>query len=295
MDTKKISALLLAVEMGSLTAAANELGYTQSGMTHMMNSLEDELGVSLLIRSKTGVHLSPSGQLLLPELQALISAADTLATKANSMKAQSFSNINLGTFASVSRTWLPSIVADFNEKNPETDVTITMGDMTGLYNGVRNEHFDCAIVSYQESLAQGLSWVPLRDDELVAIIPEAPAWTKPSFSVENFAGKQFLMPSSGFDMDVMPIFNNNKSTPHFRYTNMDDGAIASMVEHGLGVSILSELIVRDMVNDMQMLPLDPPAYRKLGIIVSSRRIGEKHIRRFIQCATATINEIYKEN
>ena len=43
MDTKKIRALLTALDTGSLTAAAEELGYTQSGLTHMMNSLEDEL------------------------------------------------------------------------------------------------------------------------------------------------------------------------------------------------------------------------------------------------------------
>ena len=61
MDSKKVSALLTAIDRGSLTAAAAELGYTQSGLTHMMNSLEDELGVSLLIRSKGGVRLSPTG------------------------------------------------------------------------------------------------------------------------------------------------------------------------------------------------------------------------------------------
>ena len=54
MDTKKTRALLLALEKGSLTAAAEELGYTQSGLTHMMNSLEDEAGISLLVRSKVG-------------------------------------------------------------------------------------------------------------------------------------------------------------------------------------------------------------------------------------------------
>ena len=75
MDSKKVSALLTAIDRGSLTAAAAELGYTQSGLTHMMNSLEDELGVSLLIRSKGGVRLSPTGQELLPKLKGFADAA----------------------------------------------------------------------------------------------------------------------------------------------------------------------------------------------------------------------------
>ena len=75
MDTKKTRALLTALEKGSLTAAAEELGYTQSGLTHMMNSLEDELGLKLLVRSKGGVRLSPSVQELLPRLRALYESA----------------------------------------------------------------------------------------------------------------------------------------------------------------------------------------------------------------------------
>ena len=58
MDSKKIYALLTAIDCGSLTAAAEKLGYTQSGLTHMMNSLENELGLNLLVRSKSGVHLA---------------------------------------------------------------------------------------------------------------------------------------------------------------------------------------------------------------------------------------------
>ena len=58
MDSKKVHALLLAIEKGSLTSAATELGYTQSGLTHMMNALEEELGLNLLVRSKNGVRLS---------------------------------------------------------------------------------------------------------------------------------------------------------------------------------------------------------------------------------------------
>ena len=80
MDSKKVSALLTAIDRGSLTAAAAELGYTQSGLTHMMNSLEDELGVSLLIRSKGGVRLSPTGQELLPKLKGFADAAAALCS-----------------------------------------------------------------------------------------------------------------------------------------------------------------------------------------------------------------------
>ena len=86
MDSKKIAALLLAVEKGSLTSAATELGYTQSGLTHMMNALEQELGLNLLVRSKNGVHLSPAGHALKVRMQAFQNAALELEEEAAQLK-----------------------------------------------------------------------------------------------------------------------------------------------------------------------------------------------------------------
>ena len=59
MDTKKLEALAAAVEYGSFTRAAENLGYTQSGLTHMMNSLEKDIGFPVLLRGRQGVRLEP--------------------------------------------------------------------------------------------------------------------------------------------------------------------------------------------------------------------------------------------
>ena len=74
MDTKKLESLLVAAELGSFTKAAQILGYTQSGLTHMMKALEQEMGVQLLVRSHTGISLAPAGKQLLPTIQRLLDA-----------------------------------------------------------------------------------------------------------------------------------------------------------------------------------------------------------------------------
>ena len=58
MDTKKLEVLAAAVEYGSFTRAAENLGYTQSGLTHMMNSLEKDIGFPVLLRGRQGVRLT---------------------------------------------------------------------------------------------------------------------------------------------------------------------------------------------------------------------------------------------
>ena len=103
------------------------------------------------------------------------------------------------------------------------------------------------------------------------------------------------MPSDGFDMDIMPLLNHSlgKTQPRIRYTRLSDSAIVSMVEHGLGVSILSELIMMDIHNPVHVLHLDPPATRRLGIAMSEKQQNDKILRRFVRCAQIVIGEMYR--
>ena len=66
MDTAKVRALLASADFGSISKAAETLGYTQSGVTHMMRSLEEEAGFPLLLRGNRGVKFTAEGERLAP-------------------------------------------------------------------------------------------------------------------------------------------------------------------------------------------------------------------------------------
>lgn len=295
MDTKKIAALLAAVDRGSLTAAAEELGYTQSGLTHMMNALETELGLNLLVRSKRGVRLSPVGQRLLPCMRQLTEAASALEQEAEQARELGSATLRLGAYASVARQWIPSVLAEFRRVSPDTDVVMDVGGIVDIYEKLKNDELDCAIVSYQDGLSQGLHMVPLADDALLAILPAGCPVENGRFPLSGFAGKEFLMPSFGFDLDINPLFDGNLESiaSRVRLTNLDDAAIVSMVAHGLGVSILSSLIMRDMHDHVQGVPLDPPAVRRLCLAISERRQNDRNIRRFVRCAQSVVERMEK--
>ena len=296
MDSKKVHALLLAIDKGSLTSAAAELGYTQSGLTHMMNSLEEELGLNLLVRSKNGVRLSPAGQALKPKMQAFLDSSVALEEEAGCLRKRSSATLRLGAYSSVASRWLPAILASFRNVDPNTDVIIDVGGIPDIYDKLKNDQLDCAIVSFEEALCQGLTYIHLANDPLLAIVPETDDHLD-CFPIADFAAQEFLMPSDGFDMDILPLLNHHlgKDQPRIRYTNLSDSAIVSMVEHNLGMSLLSELIMQDIHSSVQALPLEPPAYRKLGIAASERQQNDKVIRRFVRCAQAVVGEMYHDN
>ena len=294
MDAKKVQALLAAVDLGSLTSAASELGYTQSGLTHMMKSLETELGLTLLLRGKSGVRLSPAGQELLPELRSLADAADALDLAAEQLRQRNCSTLRLGAYSSIARHWVPQIMAEYRKVCPDTQVSLIMDGLVELYSAVRDDQLDCIMTSYDESLAQGFGWIPLWEDELVAVLPESFPLEGDVMPVERFDESQFLMPSQGADTYILPIFaaSPRKIGPHIITTNLDDESIVSMVEHGLGVSLLSRLVVKGMSYQVKIVPISPKHFRSLGIIVSEKRMHDKNIRRLISCSQSIITAKY---
>ena len=294
MDAKKVQALLAAVDLGSLTSAASELGYTQSGLTHMMNSLETELGLTLLLRGKSGVRLSPAGQELLPELRSLADAANALDLAAEQLRQRNCSTLRLGAYSSIARHWVPQIMAEYRKVCPDTQVSLIMDGLVELYSAVRDDQLDCIMTSYDESLAQGFGWIPLWEDELVAVLPESFPLEGDVMPVERFDESQFLMPSQGADTYILPIFaaSPRKIGPHIITTNLDDESIVSMVEHGLGVSLLSRLVVTGMSYQVKIVPISPKYFRSLGIIVSEKRMHDKNIRRLISCSQSIITAKY---
>ena len=294
MDSKKISAFLTVNRLGSLTGAAEVLNYTQSGMTHMMNALEKELGVTLLQRGRNGVSLTPAAQQLLPRMEALVEAADTLERELSELKGSRSPRIRIGAYTSMAQHWLPEIVRRFLLDFPTADVAIRMEGLTDLYSLLKNGELDCIFVSHHpEFLTADEEWLPLRNDELVAVLPEDYPVKGGLFNVRGFEGKEFLMPASDFALDIDPVLSAGGVHPNILRTNLDDPAILSMVEHGLGLSVLSELVMRGRQDKVLALPLTPPAYRELGIAFRAGGPQDRLIERFVACARESVMELYK--
>ena len=88
MDTKKYEVFEKTVELGSLTRAGEELGLTQSGVSHIISALEDELGVPLLRRTRTGARLTDAGAKLMPSIRQILRAEERLRWTAESSRIQ---------------------------------------------------------------------------------------------------------------------------------------------------------------------------------------------------------------
>ncbi|MCI9506837.1 MAG: LysR family transcriptional regulator [Oscillospiraceae bacterium] len=293
METKKWEAMLTAVELGSFTRAAHRLGLTQSGLTHMMNSLEKEVGFPLLLRDRYGVRLTAAGERLLPAARELLQAGRRLDSAIAAQTSLKRENIRVAAYSSICMHWLPTIVQQFRWAFPDVSVDIRMGSVDEMYRWLQEDKVDLSFASRQDR--GQYSWVPLWDDPLLAILPmDCPAGSGGRFPVSAFSGKEFLMPSLGFDQDILSVFEAHNVHPDIRNnTSVEDAAIVSMVEHGLGVSILSELVLEGLRMNVQALPLDPAACRPIGIAVASLEDATPIVRQFIAYSKRIVGELHQ--
>ena len=173
-------------------------------------------------------------------------------------------------------------------------------NFSNVIANVENNLVTVTIMRYGHPIAQIVPCPPkrkLRKDPLLAVLPGDDPRPGESFPVAAFAQEEFLMPSLGFDLDILPVFGSDEAAvePRLRYTNLDDAAIVSMVEHGLGLTILSELVMKSMNASVRVLPLDPPAWREIGMLSAQRRQENRALGRFLRCAERTLHTMYEKS
>lgn len=280
MNVSKYKALLTAVDLGSFSAAAQKLGYTQSGLTHMMNALEDELGFSILSRGYFGVKLTPGGERIIPKIRELVAAEDSLYNEIELVKSFGDNIIRVGAFSSIAQAVLPTILEKFSKEYPDVAVNIQTGTVAELYGGLNDGKFDLCLGS--KNPKYDFKWTYLFSDRFFAILPKAYPVRDGVFPISSFNGTKFLMPGLGFDDDIGAVFADHDVHPFVTPTYVDDPAIISMVEHNLGISMLSELIMLALRGDVQKVPIEPVVARELSLAVKPDKVLTMPMKRFIQ-------------
>jgi len=279
MNISKFKALLVAVDLGSFSAAASKLGYTQSGLTHMMNALEDELGFSILQRGYFGIKLTPGGERIIPRIRELVACEDALINEIEIVKSYGDNVVRIGAYSSLAAKLLPAIVERFSAEMPDVTVNIQTGTVAELYGGLEDGRFDICFGSRNPKY--DFKWIPLFADRFYAILPKNYPVKDGEFPITDFNGTKFLMPGLGFDDDISAVFQDYGIHPFVTPTYVDDPAIISMVEHNLGISMLSKLILDGRQDSAQFVPITPEVSRHLAIALKQNTPMTLPIKRLI--------------
>lgn len=281
MDINKYMAFVTAVEYGSFTKAAEILNYSQSAISRMISDLENEWRISILERSKSGVRLTSDGMKLFPHAKSLCEEYRKLQMQADELNGLESGIIRIGTFSSVATHWLPNIIREFQKDYPNIDYELLMGDYTEIEEWISEGRVDCGFV--RMPAREDLETTFLEQDRFYEILPEGHYLAeKEKVSAAELCSDPFLMLKKGDNTEAAEVFEKRGLSPKVHFTTWDDYAIMSMVESGLGISILPGLILKRIPYRVMIRDLDIPAYRNIGIAVRSKRSMSLAVRKFME-------------
>ena len=292
MSIKKYEVLLRVVEMGSLTKAAEATGCSQSAVSHILNDLEAEFGFTILKRSRGGVHLTENGAKILPSVRGILNYHEQLNQTVASIRGLDTGVIRVGTVTSVAVHWLPGILKRFVQQHPGIDFKLFNGDYGDVNRWLSEGSIDVGFLALPADIS--CECIPLVEDRLLAVLPkDHPSTTLPKFPVAQVQYESYISLLESSDHDTRAIWRNAGVTPNIRFTSKDDYAIIAMVEQGLGMSIMPELLLRDHTDNVVVKELVPKASRLIGLAIPNASGTSPATRSFADCVVEWIKEQYQ--
>ena len=265
---KMVKVFLASVDNGSFTRAGEILGYTQSNLTQMMKSFEEELGIPLLIKTKKGVEPTSEAKQLIPAMRAMAAQEERFLQEADEIRGIRRGSIRIGSYVSTSSSWLPQVIGYYQTEYPHVEFNIIESGQEEMLQGLQNGDLDLALMSAPEN--NEVDFIPVLEDPMVVVFP--PDHDLAAFDyvpIEKLRDYPLIMTYREYDTDANRILLDAGLYASVRYRSKDDFAVLSMVRHGLGISILPELTLDRFPGSYEYRMLDPESYRSLGIGIRS--------------------------
>lgn len=258
MDDRKLETFLTALRSGSFNKAAQKLNCTQSSVTQTMNVMEDELGCQLLQRSFHGIQLTEKGKQLYPFIENAWNALTELKEQANSISNTPDTYLRIGSFSSISNTWLPPLLHEYKQLHPEVTFILRIGTQK-LSSWLNKNEIDLALGDADR--CPGSTFIPLMEDLYYAVLPDCYADAhNDTITQQELIRYPFIMaPFNGLEHHLISVPKNA-----IEVDSDDDSTLLTLVSKGLGVTAVPEMSLTNITQDVCILNLVPKTSRIVG-------------------------------
>lgn len=258
-------------ERGSFTAAAAELGYTQSAVSRQVAALERTAGVKLFDRRPGGVTLTASGRTL---LRHAIVALDALDAAEREMKglAPERSEVRLGSFPTAGALILPRAIAALRRTRPRIRVTTREGTTPMLVRAVRAGRIDLAVVAIRppyralDDQTPRLECETLMETRLLLAVPaDGPLGDRTAVELEELADQDWIAGASNPAEPTMGVWPGLPGRPRITHTARDWLTKLHLVAAGCGVTTLPSALAEAVPVGVHLVEVGggPPEDRRV--------------------------------
>ena len=265
------------------TAAALQLGISQSGVSHAIEALEQEFGVALLRRGKN-LELTDVGARLLRQAQAMLGLAESMRQEASDARGMKRGTLRIGSFGpTASLRLLPPVLEKYRAVYPGIEIHVDEGPDGEVAQWLTDHRVDIGFVTLPD---ERFDTFPLMEDQLVALLPLAhPLVKKNAVTLEELCASPFAMTRAGSEDIIGGLFRALRLQPTIRWRSLQLVSTIAAVARGEAVSIVAEsALPSDKAAGYVKKPLRPAARRQVALAVPDARRMSPAAREFIRMA-----------
>ncbi len=293
MNFSQLELIQAIHEKGSITAAADAVGFTQSAASRALSTLEDELGVTLVHRHRQGVTLTEAGERLLPAIYEILSGAEYIRQEAAAHRGLATGKLRIGSIHTMAPKLLSQFVATFRQRYPGIETVVVEGVESDILSMLQQGVIDVGLVAHSGDTSNS---VPIAQDEMQLVVAAShPLAERDSVNIHDFAQEPFVMSKFGCAGVIRDLFAETDHALNVALEITDGHSVLTMVKEGLGVTLLPEMSLPDSMSGLHALSFDPPRYRELRAMVSNLRAVSPATQAFLEiirdCTTCqTVSE-----
>jgi len=227
----------------------------------------------------------------MPAIRQFLQANANLENQIQTITRQQTETIRIAAYASMAMFWMPEILYRFRRICPKVDVDLRMVDNALEPFELLQEGKTDVIFASRQSY-RNCEWIPLYYELLYAILPkDYPLNGRKEFPLKEFEGQDFLMPYGRFDIDVHAAFDRAGVKAKEQAVYVDDETVIRMVGKGLGISMISEFMIRGNTDDVCCVPVTPESIRELGMGMKKETEPSDSVQKLKECVLQYVKEL----
>ena len=262
--------MVAIADSGSFTGAAKQLNVSQSSLSHAVADFEQELGVCLFERGRWGAKATEAGGRVLSHARQILAGLEAIRTEADNTAGLVSGRVRIGSIPSATVTFLPKVIGSFTRQYANVAVVLLeepSQQQQQLNEWLQANTIDVALIQ----LPMAGSNVVLRmQDELCAVVSATSSLAKrKNLSVRELAKQPFVMSRYSSESLIHTAYARQRLSLVPRFEVQDLGTLVSMVQEGLGISIVPRLAFSDTPRGVTLIPVRPRLHRELGLVLKS--------------------------
>ncbi|MCD6015600.1 MAG: LysR family transcriptional regulator [Solirubrobacterales bacterium] len=266
LDVKRLRLLREVALRGSFSAAADELYLSQSAVSQQIATLEREVGMKLLDRTREGPKLTDAGRVLVSHADAAIARLEEAERELAAIAGLEGGELRLASFPSASATLLTEAVSIFHQRHPKVRLSIADAEPEESLPRLRGGELDLALsFDYPTVPAtedRDLDRTLVLTESMHVALPERHALAKrPIVPLAELADQRWLCgsrPSSCGEV-VLRACRDAGFEPKVGFESDDYHVMQGFISAGLGFTLLPDLALPTLRDDLVVRPTDPPA------------------------------------